>query len=170
MRERMNRTKVGLFLRYLAITLIPIFVLVAMGTISIVINDRYVARQIRAASARTLGQIRNSVDFTFAEMDALDIILSSSSEFLTALSRILSSPDLDLEQAKVLSVLQNFVNVSAFARRDVESIYVYIRNERDRFMTTTDGIVGLEGTATGTGTSASSATPGTTRPGPRRAC
>ncbi len=40
-------------------------------------------------------------------------------------------------------MLQNFVNVSAYARRDVESIYVYIRNDRDRFMTTTDGIVDL---------------------------
>ncbi len=144
MRVRMNRTKVNLFLRYLAITLIPIFVLVATGTISIIINDRYVSRQIREASARTLEQIRNSVDFTFAELDSLDIILSSSSEFLAALSRILSAPDLDLEQTKLLSVLQNFVNVSAFARRDVESIYVYIRNDRDRFMTTTDGIVDLD--------------------------
>jgi two-component system sensor histidine kinase YesM len=143
MRVRMNRTKVNLFLRYLAITLIPIFVLVATGTISIIINDRYVARQIRESSARTLEQIRNSVDFTFAELDSLDIILSSSSEFLAALSRILSASDLDLEQSKLLSVLQNFVNVSAFARRDVESIYVYIRNDRDRFMTTTDGIVEL---------------------------
>ena len=145
MRVRMNRTKVNLFLRYLAITLIPIFVLVATGTISIIINDRYVARQIREASARTLEQIRNSVDFTFAELDSLDIILSSSSEFLAALSRILTSPDLDLEQSKLLSVLQNFVNVSAYARRDVESIYVYISNDRDRFMTTTDGIVDLGG-------------------------
>jgi two-component system sensor histidine kinase YesM len=143
MRVRMNRTKVNLFLRYLAITLIPIFVLVATGTISIIINDRYVTRQIRESSARTLEQIRNSVDFTFAELDSLDIILSSSSEFLAALSRILASPDLDLEQSKLLSVLQNFVNVSAYARRDVESIYVYIRNDRDRFMTTTDGIVNL---------------------------
>ncbi len=145
MRVRMNRTKVNLFLRYLAITLIPIFVLVATGTISIVINDRYVTRQIRESSSRTLEQIRNSVDFTFAELDSLDIIFSSSSEFLAALGRILSSPDLDLEESKLLSVLQNFVNVSAFARRDVESIYVYIQNDRDRFMTSTDGIVDLSG-------------------------
>lgn len=145
MRARMNRTKVSLFLRYLAITLIPISVLVATGTISIIMNDRYVARQIRAASFRTLEQIRNSVDFTFAELDALDIIFSSSSEFLAALGRILSSPDLDLEQSKLLSVLQNIVNVSAFARRDVESIYVYIGNDRDRFLTTTDGIVDFAG-------------------------
>jgi two-component system sensor histidine kinase YesM len=141
----MNRTKVGLFLRYLAVTLIPIFVLVVTGTISIIINDRYTSRQIRDASARTLAQIRNSVDLTFAELDALDIIFSSSSEFLAALSRILSSPDLDLEQSKLLAVLQNIVNVSAYARRDIESIYVYIGNDDDRFMTTTDGIVDLAG-------------------------
>jgi two-component system, sensor histidine kinase YesM len=143
MRARMNRTKVSLFLRYLAITLIPIFVLVVTGAISIVINHRYVARQIRDAGARTLEQIRNSVDFTFAELDSLDVIFSSSSEFLSALSRLLASEDLDLEQSKLLSVLQNFVNVSAYARRDVESIYVYIKNDRDRFMTSTDGIVDL---------------------------
>jgi two-component system sensor histidine kinase YesM len=138
-----NRTKVGLFLRYLAITLIPILVLVVTGTISIIINDRYVGRQIRESSARTLAQIRNGVDFTFAELDSLDIIFSSSSEFLATLGRILSSPDLDLEHSKLLSVLQNFVNVSAYARRDVESIYIYIENDSDRFMTTTDGIVDL---------------------------
>jgi hypothetical protein len=60
MHVRMNRTKVSLFLRYLAITLIPIVVLVATGTISIIINDRYVTRQIRESSARTLEQIRNN--------------------------------------------------------------------------------------------------------------
>jgi len=145
MRARMTRTKVNLFLRYLAITLIPIFVLVATGTISIIINDRYVARQIRESSTRTLAQISNSVDFTFAELDALDIIFSSSSEFLAALGRILSSPSLDLEGSKLLAVMQNILNVSAFARRDVESIYVYLKNEHDRFMTTTDGIVDLDG-------------------------
>jgi two-component system sensor histidine kinase YesM len=140
---RMQSVKVRLFLRYLFIALIPISVLLLMGTISIVINERFAARQIRESNQRTLAQISNSVDFIFQELDSLDIIFSTSSEFLLSLRRILASPALDFEQSKVLSAIQNFVNVSAYARPYVDSIYVYIQNSGERLITTTDGIVDL---------------------------
>ncbi len=140
---RTTRTKASLFLRYLAIVLIPIFVLLLMGTVSILVNQRYAARQVREASERTLGQIANGIDFIFEELDSLDVIFSTSSEFLVSLDRILAAPRLDFEQSKVLAEIQNFVNVSAYARPYVESIYVYIENRAGRLLTTTDGIVDL---------------------------
>ncbi len=137
----MPSNKVRLFLRYLAIVLIPIFILVLMGTISIVINQRFAARQIRDANQRTLTQISASVDFIFQELDSLDLAFSTSSELLLSLNRILAAPALDFEQSKVLAAIQNFVNVSAYGRPYVDSIYVYIRNSRGLLLTTTGGIV-----------------------------
>lgn len=139
----MNKAKVGLFLRYLAIVLIPLAILIVMGVFSIVINQRFVTRQIQQSNARTLGQISTTVDFIFQELDSLDVIFSTSSEFLISLNRILAAPALDFEQSKVLSTIQNFLNVSAYARPYVDSIYVYIQNSNDRILTTTNGIVDL---------------------------
>jgi len=141
---RMNRMKVGLFLRYLAIALIPLLILLIMGTASVIINQQWIERQILESNRRTLEQMRGSVDAIFEELESLDIIFSTSSEFLVALNRILGTRDLDFEQSKVLAVIRNFVNVSAFARPYVESIYVYIENEGDRVLTTTEGIVDLD--------------------------
>lgn len=141
---RMNRMKVGLFLRYLAVALIPLVVLLVMGTVSVIINQRRIERQILESNRRTLEQMRGSVDAIFEELDSLDVIFSTSSEFLIAASRILGTRELDFEQSKILTVIQNFVNVSAFARPYVESIYVYIENEGHRFLTTTEGIVALD--------------------------
>jgi two-component system sensor histidine kinase YesM len=138
-----NQVKLGLFLRYLSIVLIPILVLLVMGTISIIINQKYAERQIRESNERTLEQISNSIDFTFQELDSLDVIFSTSAEFLVSLDRILASQALDFEQSKVLSAIQNFINVSAYARPYVESIYVYIQNGNDRLLTTNGGIVDL---------------------------
>ncbi len=141
----MNRIKIGLFTRYLSIVLIPMVVLIVMGAASIMVNKSFAERQIRDSNRRTLEQISNSMDFTFQELDALNVIFSTSSEFLNSLNRILVSPELDFEQSKVLSAIQNFVNVSAYARPYVESIYVYLQTPADRLLTTTDGIVDLSG-------------------------
>ena len=140
----MNRTKTSLFMRYLAIVLLPVFVLLIMGTTSILINQRYAVRQIHQASLMTLKQIKNSVDLTFEELDSLQLIFSTSSEFLVSLNRIIVSEELTFEQSKILSAIQDFVNVSAYSRPYVESIYVYIENSDGRVLTTTRGIVQLD--------------------------
>jgi two-component system sensor histidine kinase YesM len=140
----MNRTKTSLFLRYLAIVLIPMFVLLVMGAISIVINQRYAVSQIQRGNLMTLERIKNSVDMTFEELDSLQLIFSTSSEFLVSLDRIMASEALTFEQTKILAAIQDFVNVSAYARPYVESIYVYIENRGRRVLTTTRGIVPLD--------------------------
>lgn len=120
------------------------FVLLVMGTISIIINQRYAVRQIQKANLKTLEQIKNSVDLTFEELDSLQLIFSTSSEFLMSLNHIMVSEALTFEQSKVLSAIQDFVNVSAYSRPYVESIYVYIENSDRRVLTTTRGIVALD--------------------------
>jgi two-component system sensor histidine kinase YesM len=139
----MTRTKLGLFLRYLTVVLIPIFVLVVVGTVSVVINQRYAARQDLETNRRTLEQVRSGVDFIFYELDSLNVIFSTSSEFLVSLNRVLSSSSLSLDESRILDTVRNFVNVSAYARPYVESIYVYIQNPAGKLLTTTDGIVDL---------------------------
>jgi two-component system sensor histidine kinase YesM len=139
----MTRTKLGLFLRYLTVVLIPIFVLVVMGTASVMINQRYAARQDLETNRRTLEQVKSGVDFIFDELDSLNVIFSTSSEFLVSLNRVLSSSSLTLDESRILDTVRNFVNVSAYARPYVESIYVYIQNPAGKLLTTTDGIVDL---------------------------
>jgi two-component system sensor histidine kinase YesM len=139
----MIRTKLGLYLRYLAVVLIPILVLVVMGTASVMINQEYAASQDREINRRTLEQIRSGVDFIFDELDALNVIFSTSSEFLVSLNRVISSSSLTFDESRILDTVRNFVNVSAYARPYVESIYVYIQNPAGKLLTTTDGIVDL---------------------------
>ncbi len=139
----MTRTKLGLYLRYLAIVLIPIFVLIVMGTVSLMINQEYAARQGRETNQRTLEQIKSGIDYIFDELDSLNVIFSTSSEFLVSLDRVISASPLTYDESRILDTVRNFVNVSAYARPYVESIYIYIQNPAGKFLTTTDGIVDL---------------------------
>ncbi|HUZ16758.1 MAG TPA: sensor histidine kinase [Spirochaetia bacterium] len=142
--HRMNRTTFSLFLRYLVIVLIPIFVLLVMGAVSIFVNQDYVSRQISASNFKTLVQIEDSVELTFEELDSIAISFSASPEFLSSLNEIISTKELNFDQSKVLNTIRNFLNVSAYARPYVQSIYVYIQNNGNRLLTTNDGIVSLD--------------------------
>lgn len=136
-----DKTVYSLFLRYLLIVLIPIAVLLMMGTISILINQKYVSRQIVESNSRAVEQIRNSFDLTFDELDSLAVSFSASPQFLQALESVITSKRLTLQQSLVLTTISDFINVSAYARPYIYSIYVYIDNPGEKLLTTTDGIV-----------------------------
>lgn len=144
MSKRIRRgSSYNLFLRYLLIVLVPIFVLLVMGTISVLINQRYVSRQILRSNKRTLGQISNEFRLTSDELDSLALSLSVSSPLLQSLNSILTTPQLTFEQSRVLTTIRNFVDLAAYSRPYVQSLYVYIANKRDKLLTTNDGIVHL---------------------------
>lgn len=136
-----DKTTYSLFLRYLLIVLIPIAVLLVMGTVSIVINQRYVSRQIVVSNMKAIEQIQSSFNLTFDELDSLAVSFSASPQFLQSLDSILTSKGLTLKESQVLTTISDFINVSAYAHPYIYSIYVYIDNPADKILTTTDGIV-----------------------------
>jgi two-component system sensor histidine kinase YesM len=136
----MNRTTTRLFLVYLSIILIPILVLLLMGAVSIAVNQQYISRQVQKANTRTLDQIGNSIGMTFDELDALNLSFSTSPEFLKSLNSVMSAPERSFEESRILATLRNIVDVSAYARSYIQSLYVYIQNKSGRFLTSNDGV------------------------------
>ncbi|HUX22440.1 MAG TPA: sensor histidine kinase [Spirochaetia bacterium] len=132
-----------LFLRYLLIVLTPISILFIMGSVSVIINQSYVSRQMQESNLRTLLQIRDSFNLTFDELDSLALSYSVASQFLQTLNGIVTTRELDLAQSKDSTIIRNFVYTSAYSRPYVQSIYVYIQNEGNKVLTTTDDIQNL---------------------------
>jgi two-component system sensor histidine kinase YesM len=77
---------------------------------------------------------------TFDELDALNLSFSTSPEFLKSLNSVMSAPERSFEESRILATLRNIVDVSAYARSYIQSLYVYIQNKSGRFLTSNDGV------------------------------
>lgn len=139
-----RRTSHRLFLRYLMIVLIPLAILIIVGTVSVAINQQYVSRQITAANRKALDQIRNNFNLTFDELDSLALSFSVSPDFVLSLNQVVTSKELTIEESKVLKTIRNFVDVAAYSRPYVDSIYAYVVNKDNKLLTTSTGIIALK--------------------------
>lgn len=120
--------------------LIPTFVL---GSLSIIITQRYIKNQITVSNADLLNQTKSNIDLIFNELDPLNIqfdytptialTLKNVSKEETLLSSDLTNTD------KICFFLNSFANSKPY----IYSIHIYYENENGRFYTTNNGITNL---------------------------
>jgi two-component system sensor histidine kinase YesM len=122
--------------RYLIPMLVPVLVL---GTLSTVIIEQHVKGDINNRSMDFLKQTRDNIELIFTELDSLNMhIIASAFEFVN-LKRMFTEPELDSEKARQLATLKNFIDSPAIARPYIDSIYIYLENDYNHFITSLIG-------------------------------
>ncbi|UUZ79133.1 hypothetical protein LJK88_28395 [Paenibacillus sp. P26] len=141
----MGKTTRVFFVRNLLTFLIPMLIpILILGTLSSVIIQRFVTNEINPTNIHLLQQTKENIELVFNEQESLHLhIIASAVEFIS-LKSMLEKPYPDPEDYRRLASLKNFIDSPAIGRPYIDSIYIYVNNSRNRFVSsTTGGLVDL---------------------------
>lgn len=138
----MSRMKTyhAFFLKNLFTFLIPMLVpILILGTLSTVIIQRYVTEEINHNTANMLKQTKENIELIFNELDSLNLHFMANAIEFANLKSLMLKPSLELEDYKVLATIKNLIDAPAMAMPYIDSVYVYLNNDKNRFLSTTSG-------------------------------
>ncbi|MFD0693342.1 sensor histidine kinase [Paenibacillus sp. GCM10027628] len=134
------KTYHAFFLKNLFTFLIPMLVpILILGTMSTVIIKRYVTEEINHNTANMLKQTKENVELIFNELDSLNIHFMANAIEFANLKSLMLKPSLELDDYKVLGTIKNLIDAPAMAMPYIDSVYVYLDNDKNRFLSTTSG-------------------------------
>jgi len=128
------------FVRNLSSFMLPVLIpLIMLGGLSIAIIQRYVGIEAQTANQNVLERMQGNVELLFEELDTLHMHAVSSALEFDRLRNMLNEPLPSAEDYRELASFKNFIDSPAIARPYIESIYVYVENDRGRFISSTTG-------------------------------
>jgi two-component system sensor histidine kinase YesM len=137
------RYKRRLFVRYFGMTLIPVLFFLVTGTLSVVLAQRYVSRELASLNLRNLRQVRDSFEIILRETDSLALSMSTDPEFYLSAEKILTSSLSTFSDLRQQRWLTSGVNSAVNTRQYLRSLYVYVNRQPDRLITTTESVIGV---------------------------
>jgi two-component system sensor histidine kinase YesM len=141
----MKKTTQAFFIRNLLTFLIPMLIpTLILGTLSSVLIQQFVKKEINNTNINLLKQTKENIELLFNEQESLNLqIIASALEFIN-LKSMLEKSFPDPEDFKQLASLKNFIDSPAIGRPYIDSIYIYVNNSKNRFISsTTGGLVDL---------------------------
>ncbi|TDF93772.1 sensor histidine kinase [Paenibacillus piri] len=134
------KTYHAFFLKNLFTFLIPMLVpILILGTLSTVIIQRYVTEEINHNTNNMLKQTKENTDLIFNQLDSLNLHFMANAIEFANLKSLMLKPALELEDYKVLAATKNLIDAPAMAMPYIDSVYVYLTNDQNRFLSTTNG-------------------------------
>ncbi|WP_243156276.1 sensor histidine kinase [Clostridium sp. C2-6-12] len=131
-------------MKNLIIFLIPLLIpTLVLGSLSIVITQRYIKNQITQNDINLLNQAQTNIDLIFNEIDTLNIQFDSPSNMAFNLKRVLKKETMYSSDLSNIDTTCFFLNSFANSKPYIYSIHIYYENENGRFCTTNNGIASL---------------------------
>lgn len=136
--------KKSFFTKNLIIFLIPLLIpTLVLGSLSIVITQRYIKDQITQNDIKLLNQAQTNIDLLFNEIDTLNIQFDSPSNMAFNLKRVLKKEKVYSSDLANIDTTCFFLNSFANSKPYIYSIHIYYENENGRFCSTNTGIASL---------------------------
>ncbi|MGE7608039.1 cache domain-containing sensor histidine kinase [Peribacillus frigoritolerans] len=141
----MDSLKRSFYIKNLIKLLIPMLIpILILGTLAISLIHLYLKEKINQENLNLLNQIQMNVDMIFDELDSINLTIAASAVEFIDLQNMLQKKWLDPMDYVKLASLKNMIDSPAIAHRYIDSIYIYIDNNNNRFLTsTTGGVVNL---------------------------
>ena len=137
-------THIAAFLRKLLLALLPVVIpLLLLGFSAIFIADEYISREIATMTSRQLDTLKDMVDITMFELDALNLTFSVNAKMISTLDRLLSGQTFGMEEVNYSKTLNDILSAQSNARPYVDSIYLYLDRYPQRILSVKDGIMEL---------------------------
>src|SRR5690554_1217490 len=131
------------FLKNLIVFMLPLITtVIILGTLAIIITQQNIQGEINKNNIMMFNQIDRNIELIFSEMDSLHISLGDSA-VLYRLEEILRTQTLTLENLRLLENTQNFISAPANAQPYIESIYIYLNNPYEQFLSSVQGLTKL---------------------------
>ncbi|KIL39202.1 hypothetical protein SD70_21865 [Gordoniibacillus kamchatkensis] len=123
-------------LTFLLPTLIPI---VLLGTLSNVIIQQYVKSNVQSESLNILKQTKSNIELVLNELESLNVYFMTNAVEFVRLKALLQKPKFELEDYAALATIKNYIDAPAIARPFIDSIYIYLDNDKKQFITSSSG-------------------------------
>lgn len=132
------------FAKNLLIFLIPLLIpTLILGSLSIIITQRYIKNQITQNDINILNQTKTNIDLIFNEIDTLNIQFDGTANMAYTLKRVLKKDTIYSSDLANIDTTCFFLNSFANSKPYIYSIHIYYENENGRFCTTNNGITSL---------------------------
>ncbi|WP_066062050.1 sensor histidine kinase [Neobacillus soli] len=141
----MDSLKRSFYFKNLIKLLVPMVIpILILGSLAITFIHFYLKDKINQETLNLLNQIQMNVEMIFSELDSINLTIAASAVEFIDLQNMLEKKWLDREDYVKLASLKNIIDSPAIAHSYVDSIYIYIDNDKHRFITsTTGGVVNL---------------------------
>ncbi|MEC0146207.1 sensor histidine kinase [Paenibacillus alginolyticus] len=106
---------------------------------STVIIKRYVTEEINHNTTNMLKQTKENIELIFKQLDSLNIHFMANAIEFANLKSLMLKPSLELDDYKVLATIKNLIDAPAMAMPYIDSVYVYLNNDKNRLLSTTSG-------------------------------
>jgi two-component system sensor histidine kinase YesM len=120
-----------------------LFTAFLIGGGAMAITYSYAARNSEQEARKQLEQIQTYFELVLTEMDSLNLMFSTSSEMVNRLVHIMEAERWEWMDAYDMRMIRSYMSSPANARPYIDSIYVYLRNDRERVLTSDSGITTL---------------------------
>lgn len=110
-----------------------------MGGLANVLIKDYISSDIKNRNVKQLQQTKEMMEMIIDGVESISLYTASSAMELLELQEILKKDHPDIEDSKKLSSFKTFMDSIALSHPYIESIYLYLNNERDRFLVSTTG-------------------------------
>ena len=120
--------------------LIPMLVpLLVLGGLSTVLIQQYVTHEINSNNINVLKQTKENIELILNEQDSLNLHIVASAVQFVQLQNMLNKTYPTLTDFEQLAMLKNFIDSPAIGKPYIDSIYIYVKNEMNRFISSTTG-------------------------------
>ncbi len=115
-----------------------------LGSAAIYITDNFISREIATMTTRQMDNLKDMVDVTMFELDALNLTFSVNMTMISTLDNLLGGKSLSFEEVRLSKLLNEILSAQSNARPYVDSVYFYLDKHPDRFLSLSEGIVELK--------------------------
>jgi two-component system, sensor histidine kinase YesM len=130
------------FLRKFLVSLLPVALpLVMLGGATIYVTDDFIGREVVSVATRQLDNLKEMLDVTMFELDALNLTFSVNTTFISMADTLLGDDSVSMEDVRYSKLLSNILSAQSNARPYVSSVYFYLDRYPDRFLTANEGLV-----------------------------
>lgn len=136
----MITTTVRFFIKNLLTFLLPMLIpLVVLGALATFLIQQYVVQGINSNNMNMLKQTKENIELLFNEQNSLNLhIIASTTQFMN-LKEMLNKPLPSAEDYQQLAVLKNFIDSPSIASPYIDSIYIYLNNNNQRYISSVTG-------------------------------
>jgi len=133
----MNRRVLSLFVRYCLPTLLSILIL---GGGAVLLSNRFLSLDQEKRARLELEQVNAYYEVVLEEVDSLNLMFSTNIKIILQLQDLMEVDEVSWLEWRDVKILGSYIASPANARPYVESIYVYLENDRRRLLSSRDSL------------------------------
>lgn len=133
------------FIKMLITFLIPLLVpLIILGTLATYTTQHDLKRDINQNSYDLLYQSQHQLEMILSELETLELSMVENPRSFLHVATVLREPSFSRESLNAYTIIMSYLNAITSSKPYIHSVYYYVDNQNNRFISSTDGVVDVD--------------------------